>query len=97
MCLQRNPGKLTLWLGARRDAGSCQKNFFDIILYTRHVKLFWVRDTPIGGAKSALAAHRHFTRLPNNRTQVRRSLDVKHCMWGVQVTIGLKLERTLEH
>ena len=42
------------------------------------LKLFWVCDPPIGGAKSALAVHRHFTQLPNNLPQILRSFDVKH-------------------
>ena len=46
------------------------KTKFDIILYTRDLKPFQVHEPPIGGAKSALTAHRHFPRLPNNRPQV---------------------------
>ena len=86
MMLQRNPnvsGEKS-WT-AHFAAGCPQRSWvmskfnFDIILYTRDLKLFWVHDPPIGGTKSALAAHRHFTQIPYNRPQVLLSLDVKHC------------------
>ena len=52
---------------------------FDIILHIRDPKLFWVHETPIRGAKSALPANRHLTRLPNNWPNGLRSLHVKDC------------------
>ena len=54
--------------------------FFDIVLHTRDLKHFWVHDPLIVVAKSAPAAHRHFTRPPNNRPHVLLSLDVWDCM-----------------
>ena len=64
-----------------KDCGSepMSLNFFDSVLHTRDLKLFWVHDPPIRVAKSAPAAKRPFTRLPNNWPHVRLSLDVKHC------------------
>ena len=59
--------------------GHVKIGFLTSFLYTRDLKLFWAHDPPIGGAKSSLAAHRHFTRRPNNWPQVLLSLDVKHC------------------
>ena len=53
--------------------------FFYIVLHTRDLKVFWVHDPPIVVAKSAPAAHRNFTRLPNNRPHVLLSLDVWDC------------------
>ena len=49
--------------------------FFDIVLHTRDLKLFWVHDPPIVVAKSAPAAHRLFTRLLNNRPHILLSLE----------------------
>ena len=55
----RNPGEITLWQPARREAGSCTNYFFTLYLHGREFLLFWWHNSYNKRPCPALVAPMH--------------------------------------